>query len=130
MHLVSLVRHENGFALAQERVTSKLDERKAARHLLDPAALPHTVTTTDALYTQVKQAEQILAGGGHYLMVVKRNQPTIYQAMELAFEALPAINQEEAAFWQFQTHITSDKAHGRLERRALDSTTTLNDYLD
>jgi hypothetical protein len=37
-------------------------------------ALAQTVTTSDALYTQVKQAQQILAGGGHYLMVGKGNQ--------------------------------------------------------
>lgn len=130
VHLVSLVRHESGVALAQERVASKIDERKAARHLLDPEELLHTVTTTDALYTQVKQAEQILAGGGHYLMVVKRNQPSLYQAIELAFDALPPINQEEAAFGQFQTYTTTDKAHGRLERRTLQSTPALNTYLD
>lgn len=130
VHLVSLVRHESGVALAQERVASKIDERKAARHLLEPEKLRHTVTTTDALYTQVKQAEQILAGGGHYLMVVKRNQPSLYQAIELAFAVLPPINAEEAAFWRFQTYMTTDKAHGRLERRTLHSTTALNDYLD
>lgn len=129
VHLVSLVRHESGVVLAQERVESKIDERKAACHLLDPERLRQTVTTTDALYTQVKQAEQLLAGGGHYLMVVKRNQPTLYQAIELAFDALPPINQEEAAFWQFQSYTTTDKAHGRLERRTLQSTSALNEYL-
>jgi predicted transposase YbfD/YdcC len=128
-HLVSVVRHESGCVLAQEAVASKIDERKAATHLLDPTRLPHSVTTTDALYTQVKQAEQILAGGGHYLMVVKRNQPSLYQAIELAFAALPPINQTEAAFWRFQTHVTTNKAHGRLERRTLQSTPALNDYL-
>jgi DDE_Tnp_1-associated/Transposase DDE domain len=121
VHLVSLVRHESGIALAQERVASKIDERKAACHLLTPTALRHTVTTTDALYTQVKQAEQILTDGGHYLMVVKRNQPSLYQAIELAFAAWPPINAEEAGFWQFQTYTTSGKAHGRLERRTLHS---------
>jgi predicted transposase YbfD/YdcC len=130
VHLVSLVRHESGVALAQERVESKINERQAARHLLTPDTLAQTVTTTDALYTQVKQAEQILAGGGHYLMVVKCNQPSLYQAIELAFDALPPINQEEAAFWQFQSYTTTDKAHGRLERRTLQSTPALNDYLD
>jgi predicted transposase YbfD/YdcC len=130
VHLVSLVRHENGIALKQERVESKIDERKAARHLLDPEHLPHTVTTTDALYTQTKQAEQILAGGGHYLMVVKRNQPSLYQAIELGFAALPPINAEEAAFWRLQSYTTTDKGHGRLERRTLESTTALNDYLE
>ena len=58
-------------------------------------------------------------------MAVKRNQPSLYQAIELAFAALPPINREERAFWQFQTHITTDKAHGRLERRTLQSTPAL-----
>ena len=129
VHIVSLVRHESGIALAQERVASKIDERKAGRHLLTPERLAHTITTADALYTQVKQAEQILAGGGHYLMAVKRNQPSLYEAIELAFGALPPINQEEAAFWQHQTYTTHDKRHGRLEKRTLESTTALNDYL-
>lgn len=129
VHLVSLVRHESGIALAQERVESKIDERKAGRHLLTPERLAHTITTADALYTQVKQAEQILAGGGHYLMAVKRNQPSLYEAIELAFAALPAINHEEAAFWQHQTYTTYDKQHGRLEKRTLESTPALNDYL-
>lgn len=129
VHLVSLVRHESGTALAQERVASKIDERKAARHLLTPERLSNSITTADALYTQVKQAEQMLAGGGHYLMAVKRNQPSLYQAIELAFSALPPINREEAAFWQHQTYTTHDKQHGRLEKRTLESTTALNDYL-
>jgi predicted transposase YbfD/YdcC len=129
VHLVSLVRHESGTTLAQERVESKIDERKAARHLLTPVHLAQTITTADALYTQVKHAEQILAAGGHYLMVVKRNQPSLYQAIELAFAALPPINQEEAAFWQFERHITYDKQHGRMEKRTLESTTALNDYV-
>jgi predicted transposase YbfD/YdcC len=130
VHLVSLVRHESGTTLVEERVPSKIDERKAARQMLERVHLSNTVTTSDALYTQVKQAEQILAGGGHYLMVVKGNQPTLYQAIELAFQARPAINQEEPAFWPFETHTTIDKAHGRLERRTLESTPALNDYLD
>jgi predicted transposase YbfD/YdcC len=129
VHLVSLVRHESGTVLAQERVATKLDERQAARHLLTPERLAQTITTADALYTQVKQAEQILAGGGHYLMAVKRNQPMLYQAIELGFAAEPPINQEEAAFWQFQRYTTYDQQHGRREKRTLESTTALNGYL-
>lgn len=129
VHLVSLVRHESGTVLAQERVESKIDERKAGRHLLTPERLAHTITTGDALYTQRQQVEQILASGGHYLLAVKRNQPTLYQDIELAFTALPPINQEEAAFWQHQTCITYDKEHGRREKRTLESTIALNEYL-
>jgi len=129
VHLVSLVRHESAAVLAQERVECKIDERKAARHLLTPERLAHTITTADALYTQRQQVEQILAGGGHYLMVVKRNQPALYQEIELAFAALPPINQEEAAFWHHQRCLTYGKGHGRREKRTLESTTALNQYL-
>lgn len=55
VHLVSLVRHESGCALAQEAVASKIAERKAASHLLDPTRLSHSVTTSDALYTQLSK---------------------------------------------------------------------------
>lgn len=98
------VRHESGTTLAQERVASKIDERKAGRHLLNPARLRQIITTADALYTQVKQAEQILAGGGHYLMAVKRNQPSLYEAIELGFaaQALAAFRNGILALLRFE----------------------------
>jgi predicted transposase YbfD/YdcC len=129
VHLVSLVRHESGTTLAQQRVCAKIDERKAGRHLLTAERLLNSITTSDALYTQLKQAEQIVTGGGHYLMAVKRNQPSLYQAIELGFDALPPINREEAAFWHFESYTTYDKQHGRLEKRTLVSTCALNDYV-
>ena len=62
-------------------------------------------------------------------MAVKRNQPSLYEAIALASDALPPINQEDATFWQHQTYTTHDKLHGRREKRTLESTTALNDYL-
>lgn len=79
-HLVSLVRHASGVVLAQTEVAVKLDERKVAQALLTPGRVANTVTTLDALHTQRPLAEQILAGGGHYLMMVKRNQPALTAA--------------------------------------------------
>jgi hypothetical protein len=38
---------------------------------------------TDALHTCKKQAQQILAGGGDYLFVVKGNQRTLYDDISL-----------------------------------------------
>ena len=92
-----------------------------SRQSISPTPSPPPMPSTP----RCKQAEQILAGGGHYLMAVKRNQPSLYEAIELAFTALPPINQEEAAFWQHQTYTTYDKQHGRLEKRTLESTTAL-----
>lgn len=131
-HLVSLVRHGSGVVLAQAEAAVKLDERQVAQALLTPARLAGTVTTFDALHTQRKQAELILAGGGHYLMSVKRNQPALYEALALAFSILPPTtpaDAQDAAAWGYARVATVSKAHGRLEVRTLERLTGLNDYL-
>lgn len=129
VHLVSVVRHESGTVLAQEKVATKRDEREAAQRLLSSLPLKGTITTFDALHTQVKEAKQILEGGGEYLMEVKRNQPALYEDISLAFQAMPSLSADETDFWSFETYDTVNKQHGRLEYCRLESTTALNDYL-
>lgn len=129
VHLVSLVRHESATVLAQTKVVEKHDERQAAKTLFQRAPLAGRVTTMDALHTQRWEAEMILAAQGHYLMVVKPNQRTLYQDIQWAFAALPPLNRDEQDFWAYQRHETHDRGHGRLEHRTLESTTGLNDYL-
>jgi predicted transposase YbfD/YdcC len=129
VHLVSVVRHESGAVLAQDKVAVKLAERSVAHTLLASLPLSQTVTTLDALHTHRKLAEQILASGGHYLMVVKANQPTLAEEIALAFTELPSQRQTLAGWWGYQVYQSSEKGHGRLERRTLESITALNDYL-
>jgi predicted transposase YbfD/YdcC len=129
VHLVSVVRHESATVLAQTKVADKQDERQAAKALFTCVPLTGRVMTMDALHTQRWEAETILAAGGHYLMVVKANQRTLYQDIQWAFEALPPLNRTEQAYWDYQRHQTENRSHGRLERRTLESTTRLNDYL-
>ena len=129
VHLVSVVRHESATVLAQTKVADKHDERQAAKALFPCVPLAGRVMTMDALHTQRWEAETILAAGGQYLMVVKANQHTLYQDIQWAFEALPPRNRTEQAYWDYQHHQTENRSHGRLERRTLESTTRLNDYL-
>lgn len=129
VHLVSVVRHESATVLAQTKVAAKQDERQAAKALFACVPLTGRVTTMDALHTQRWEAETLLAAGGQYLMVVKANQRTLYQDIQWAFEALPPLNRYEQVYWDYQRHETHDRGHGRLERRTLESTTRLNDYL-
>jgi predicted transposase YbfD/YdcC len=129
VHLVSVVRHESATVLAQTKVVEKHDERQAAKALFTRVPLAGRVMTMDALHTQRWEAETILTGQGHYLMVVKPNQRTLYQDIEAAFSALPPLNRYEQAYWDYQRHETHDRGHGRLEHRTLESTTRLNDYL-
>ena len=75
--LVSLVRHEHAYVLGQAAVDRKTNEITVVPHLLTGRDLTGTVTTMDALLTQQRIAKQILAQGGHYLMIVKENQPNL-----------------------------------------------------
>lgn len=124
--LVSLVRHESAAVLAQRAVDSKTNEITVAPDLLAGRDLRGTVTTMDALLTQQHLAKQILDQKGDYLMVVKRNQPTLYEAIDLVFASppLPAHRHE------YRCYSYTNPGHGRIERRTLESSTALNGYLD
>ena len=117
MYLVSLVQHGSGITLAQTAVEEGSNEITAVPQLLDGLDLSGTVTTMDALLTQRLLAQQVLDQGGHYLMIVKENQPKLYDAIALLFERPPWLRQEQGQ--EYRVHRTVDKGHGRLERRTL-----------
>jgi predicted transposase YbfD/YdcC len=125
-HLVSLVRHEDAVVLAQQRVENKTNEIRAVPELLRGRDLQNTVTTMDALLTQRTIAQHILDQKGDYLMVVKDNQHELWTAIDVLFHASPLPRGEDDR----QTVVTRDKAHGRIERRTLESSVALKDYLD
>ena len=86
--LVSWVRHEHAYVLRQAAVARKTNEITVVPELLTGRNLTGTVTTLDALLTPQRLAQQILAQGGHYLMIVKQNQPALYeQDMHLRCDA-------------------------------------------
>ena len=124
--LVSLVRHESAAVLVQRAVDRKTNEITVAPELLADRDLSGTVTTMDALLTQRQIAEQILGQNGDYLMVVKLNQPHLYEAIELVF-ATPPI---PASTSEYLRYSYTNGGHGRIETRTLESSTALNDYLD
>ena len=85
MHLISLVQQDSGLILGQQPVPAKTNEITAVPDLLAGRDLRGVVVTSDALLTQRTLARQILAQGGHYLMVVKRNQPGLYDDLCVLF---------------------------------------------
>lgn len=127
LHLVSRVRHADAAVLGQVAVADKSNEITAAPRLLAGHDLHGVVITTDALLTQRALAEQTLAQGGHYLMVVKANQPTLFASLERLFTGTPLIPWPSDAA---ETVTTSGKGHGRLEERTLERTAALNECLD
>ena len=126
LFLVSLVRHESAYVLGQAAIAHKTNEITAAPALLAGRDLTDTVTTMDALLTQREFAHQLLAQNGHYLMIVKENQPSLYQAIDLLFRQ-PPVPARPGELLRYQSY---DKAHGRLEWRTLECSTALNGYLD
>ncbi len=126
VHLVSLVEHGSGRVLHQVRVRDKSNEITAVPRLLDGRDLRGTVTTMDALLTQQALAAQILQQQGHYLMIVKENQPNLYAALELVFQCPPPARPAH----HLDRVTTTSKGHGRLETRTLERTCALNDYVD
>jgi predicted transposase YbfD/YdcC len=124
--LVSLARHDSAYVLGQVVVDEKTNEITAVPALLAGRDLRGTVTTMDALLTQGDVARQILNQGGHYLMVVKKNQLNLYRAIELLFRT-PPVPARPGEVLRYRYH---GKAHGRLEQRTLESSIALNSYLD
>ena len=74
-----------GAVLAQVAAPGKGQELAAAKEVLRRAPLEGRVVVADALLTQRAICEQIVAGGGDYLLPVKKNQATLYRDLEAAF---------------------------------------------
>lgn len=85
VHLVSAYASRAGAVLAQVAAPGKGEELAAAKEVLRQVPLEGRVVVADALLTQREVCEQIVAGGGEYLLPVKENQPTLYRDLEAAF---------------------------------------------
>lgn len=123
-HLVSLVQHGSAEVLAQTAVEHKRNEISAVPLLLQGRCLLGKVITMDALLTQRKIAQQILAQQGHYLMVAKANQRQLTEELSWFFCSPPLACDEP---WGEDVRIS--KGHGRLETRHLTCTADLDGYL-
>ena len=88
--------------------------------LLDALDIAGKTLTVDALLTQRKLAAYALKRQAHYVFVAKDNQPSLHDAIRRIFE-----HRGPADFSEPPT-----LAHGRIEQRAIWTTTRLNDYLD
>ena len=122
--LVSLVTHHEARVVAQTAVAQKRHESQAVPPLLAGQDLQGVVVTMDAGLTQPQVATQILAQGGHYLMVVKRNRRQLYDELTWFFATPPLPGDRP-----WRTAMTVNKGHGRLETRRLTCTDDLDDYL-
>lgn len=124
-HLLSALSQRLGLTLMQLAVEDETNEISAMPDLLVELIIEGRVFTMDALLTQREIAQTIVEGQGDYVMIVKDNQPRLREDIETLFadpKAADRFIDDRAS--------TTDKGHGRLEVRTLQTSSALNEYLD
>ncbi|WGW00885.1 ISAs1 family transposase [Vibrio sp. YMD68] len=111
IHVVSAYDVENGITLAQSSSDGKGDEAELARQLIDMLGTKGTIFTLDGLHAQVKSMEVLKKKESDFVIQIKRNQPSLYEAVTASFAA--AYDNPEL----FEEFSQENKGHGRLERR-------------
>ena len=103
----SMVEHDSGVPLGQVEITAT-GEIASFATVLDRIDLRGVVVTADALHTQKAHARYLHRHGGHYLFIVKRNQPGLHARLAaLPWTRVPV------------GHLEHGKGHGRRECRTL-----------
>jgi hypothetical protein len=82
VHLLAATCHNPQIVVAQRQVEAESNEIPAFTPLLSRLDLTGVVVTADALHTQHDHARHVIAAGGHYLFIVKGNQPTLLRRLK------------------------------------------------
>ena len=77
-----------GLVLAQLPIPDKESEITNIPELLSYLDIRESTITADALNTQTTVMEQIISQGGHFVLVVKRNQPNSYEEIVSQFKTM------------------------------------------
>src|SRR3954447_22950656 len=115
LHIVSAWASEEGIALGQVATEEKSNEITAIPQLLKQIDLTNTIITIDAMGCQKDICEQIVDGGGDFVIAAKDNQPKLKEAITSFFD-----HQIERAFedLRYRHHETTAEGHGRIDERA------------
>jgi predicted transposase YbfD/YdcC len=114
IHMVSAWATANSISLGQVVTDAKSNEITAIPKLLDIIDISGALVTIDAMGCQTKIAQKILDGGGTYVLNVKENQPSLFQAIEDRFNDYLENDFAGTAHRFYQTH---EEGHGREETR-------------
>jgi predicted transposase YbfD/YdcC len=121
LDLVSAWACANRLVLAQVAVEEGSNEIPAIPALLRLLALKGCIVTIDAIGCQTAIAQAIRTQGADYVLALKANQDTVYQAVVAAFAERGATG---GLPYRHDIHREVDKGHGRVEVR---TTTVIDD---
>src|SRR5207302_4252175 len=110
---------QEGIVIGQVAVGAKENEIARAPELLRRDDLRGKIVLGDALHTQTKLSEQIVAGGGDFLWLDTENQPSQLEAIALLFEPATPTVLGNVLPDDFASYERRERGHGRLERRKL-----------
>jgi predicted transposase YbfD/YdcC len=117
LHVVSAYDTENGIALGQQK--TKNDEGKDVGEYNTIPVLIETLDIKDALVTidaggcYANIVDAVVEEEGNYLITVKDNQPTLFDAAKSAFMEVAS-----KEFEGVDCYRESDRGHGRIEERS------------
>jgi predicted transposase YbfD/YdcC len=114
LHLVSVWAAENGLTLGQEAVAEGSNEIPAMPALLRTLELEGALVTIDAAGCQKEIAETVREQGGHYVLAVKGNQPTLHQDVQACFAEAA---RDDFAGVRHDVCAMREQGHGRSEER-------------
>jgi predicted transposase YbfD/YdcC len=113
VHLLSVLDVGTGRVRAQREIDAKTNEIPELAPAITHLNLTGAVVTLDALHTQAETARHLVEDKhGHYLMIIKGNQPSLLAAVA---ETLAGPDADFAD----STWTDEGKGHGRRERRAI-----------
>lgn len=117
VHLLSAYDTAAGIVLAQVQIAAKSNEIPAFAPLLDRVvaqlgSLEGVLVVADALHAQTDHAEQVAARGGHLLIPVKANQPTLFARLKALPWAQASVGERRR-----------ETGHGRKETRTVKALT-------
>lgn len=119
-HLLAFCTHTTQETLLQVPVGEKTNEIPVAQALVPLLSWNGRICTADALHTQTAFVAAVRAQGGHVVLTVKDNQPT------LAADLAALFDDPLTSTVQGETH---DAHRGRREQRCLRVSTDLTPYL-
>jgi predicted transposase YbfD/YdcC len=114
-HLLCLYRPATGCVIGQVQVEDKSNEIPALPALLAHLDASGLLVTADAMHCQRATAEAIVTAGGHYLLFVKDNQPTLLHHTQQLLAPGSQAEHERAGTGTEST----ERGHGRRERRII-----------
>jgi predicted transposase YbfD/YdcC len=115
IHMVSAWATANHVSLGQVVVDEKSNEITAIPKLLQLLELSGSLVTIDAMGCQTEIARAIVDAGADYVLAVKENQPTLLAGIMDFFEEQ---YEDDFARVKVSRHATSEKGHGRKEKRS------------